>query len=63
MGHIIVGDCSNSCLPILNKNGVFIKCFEHYIIPETPNGLGFDTKERLWVGLDNSKLKVIQYMK
>lgn len=63
MGHIIVEDCNNSCFHILNQNGVFIKCFEHYITPETSSALGLDSKERLWVGLDNSKLAVIQYMK
>lgn len=67
-GHIIVVDSNNTCLHILNQDGLQINYVDysetHYIC--TLRGLSLDGMDRLWLGLntstEHSKLKIIQYM-
>lgn len=67
-GHIIVADSNNTCLHILNQDGLQMNYVDysetHYIY--TLRGLSLDGMDRLWLGLntstEHSKLKIIQYM-
>lgn len=67
-GHIIVADSNNTCLHILNQDGLQLNYVDysetHYIY--TLRGLSLDGMDRLWLGLntstEHSKLKIIQYM-
>ncbi|XP_062593638.1 uncharacterized protein LOC134255143 [Saccostrea cucullata] len=63
MGHIIVTDCQNDCLHILDQNGQFLRCVDNCGL-EDPYGLSVDSEGKLWVGLFFSgEMKVIKYMK
>ncbi|XP_056001872.1 uncharacterized protein LOC130048825 [Ostrea edulis] len=62
MGQIIVADMNNDCLHILDQNGQFLRCVDNCGL-DYPDGLSVDSKGRLWVGLYQSEVKVIQYMK
>ena len=62
LGQITVTDCSNDCLHILNKNGVFLRCVDNCEL-DKPCGTSIDSKGRLWVGLFNkNEIKVIQFL-
>jgi hypothetical protein len=63
MSQIIVADCNNDCLHILDQNGQFLRCVDNCELVK-PHGLSVDSEGRLWVGLYRSQeVKVIQYMK
>jgi hypothetical protein len=62
MSQIIVADYNNACLHILDQNGQFLRCVDNCGL-DSPHGLSLDSEGRLWVGLLESVVKVIQYMK
>jgi sugar lactone lactonase YvrE len=63
MSQIIVADCDNACLHILDQNGQFLRCVDNCGL-DKPHGLSVDSEGRLWVGLQQSgEVKVIQYIK
>lgn len=60
LGQIIVADCNNDCLHILNQDGIFLRCVDNIGI-SIPIGLGVDSEGRLWVGSsETGEIKVIQ---
>jgi hypothetical protein len=61
--QIIVADCENACLHILNQNGQLQRCLDNCGL-DRPLGLSVDSVGRLWVGLYKSgEVKIIQYLK
>jgi sugar lactone lactonase YvrE len=62
MSQIIVADYNNACLHILDQNGQFLRCVDNCGLVN-PDGLSVDSEGRLWVGLHDSEVKVIQYTK
>ncbi|XP_048742724.2 uncharacterized protein LOC125656172 [Ostrea edulis] len=63
MSQIIVADCNNASLHILDQNGKFLRYVDNCGL-ENPAGLSVDSEGRLWVVLFHSgEVKVIQYMK
>jgi hypothetical protein len=61
MSQILVADCNNDCIHILDQNGEFVRCIDNCGLVK-PFGLSVDNKERLWVGLlESGELKVIRY--
>lgn len=65
-GHIIVVDSNNTCLHILNQDGLPMNYVDYSETHYTLRGLSLDSMDRLWVGLkfstEHSELRVIQYM-
>lgn len=65
-GHIIVVDSNNSCLHILNEDGLLMNYVDYSETHYTLRGLSLDSMDRLWLGLnfsiEHSELRVIQYM-
>lgn len=66
VGHIIVVDSNNTCLHILNQDGLPMNYVDYSETHYTLRGLSLDSMDRLWVGLkfstEHSELRVIQYM-
>nr|XP_022312185.1 uncharacterized protein LOC111117376 [Crassostrea virginica]XP_022312186.1 uncharacterized protein LOC111117376 [Crassostrea virginica] len=62
LSQIIVVDCNNNCLHILDQNGQFLRCVDVCGL-KGPSGLSVDSEGRLWVGSWNSgEIKVIEYL-
>ncbi|XP_078328828.1 uncharacterized protein LOC111113786 [Crassostrea virginica] len=61
LSQIIVADCNNNCLHILDQNGQFLRCVD-YCVLEKPYGLSIDCEGKLWVGSERGDIKVIKYL-
>ena len=61
LSQIIVADCNNNCLHILDQNGQFLRCVDDCGL-EKPYGLSIDCEGKLWVGSERGDIKVIKYL-
>lgn len=62
LSQIVVTDYNNSCLHIIDQNGLFLKCLKCHGLKQT-NALSLDNDGRLWEGLfESGEIKVKQYM-
>ena len=60
--QIIMTDCSNDCLHILDQNGQFLRCVDDSGLKK-PCTLSVDSEGMLWVGLFyTGEIKVIEYL-
>ena len=62
LGQILIADAMNSCLHILDENGILIRCIGRSIL-NIVSDLSIDENENLWVGeLHSGKIKVLKYL-
>ncbi|XP_078330478.1 uncharacterized protein LOC144624515 [Crassostrea virginica] len=61
LSQIIVADIDNNCLHVLDQNGQFLRCVDGCQL-EDPCKVSVDSRGRLWVGCQNGKIIVIEYL-